>query len=96
MIEIFNLKKLFCDSLSGKLYYKIKAVPIIRLFFDFEYASSVWEKCYIKNLTERILIKIENIETLISLCQECDMKTKNGLLGGWAALETIVAEYRFY
>ena len=41
-------------------------------------------------------LKIENIETLISLCQECDMKTKNGLLGGWAALETIVAEYRFY
>ncbi len=41
-------------------------------------------------------LKIENIETLISLCQGCDMKTKNGLLGGWAALETIVAEYRFY
>lgn len=41
-------------------------------------------------------IKLENIQTLISLCQECDMKTKNGLLGGWAALETIVAEYRFY
>ncbi len=41
-------------------------------------------------------LKTENIQTLISLCQECDMKTKNGLLGGWAALETIVAEYRFY
>ena len=41
-------------------------------------------------------IKLENIQTLISLCQECDRKTKNGLLGGWAALETIVAEYNFY
>lgn len=41
-------------------------------------------------------IKLENIQTLISLCQECDMKTKSGLLGGWAALETIVAEYKFY
>ena len=41
-------------------------------------------------------LKIENIETLISLCQECDMKTKNGLLGGWAALESIIAEYNFY
>lgn len=41
-------------------------------------------------------IKLENIQTLISLCQECDRKTKTGLLGGWAALETIIAEYRFY
>ncbi len=41
-------------------------------------------------------IKLENIQTLISLCQECDRKIKTGLLGGWAALETIVAEYRFY
>lgn len=41
-------------------------------------------------------LKIENIETLIALAKECDRKTKNGLLGGWAALEVIVAEYRFY
>lgn len=41
-------------------------------------------------------IKLENIQTLISLCQECDRKTKTGLLGGWAALETIIAEYKFY
>ena len=41
-------------------------------------------------------LKIENIETLISLCQECDMKTKNGLLGGWAALESVIAEYNYY
>lgn len=41
-------------------------------------------------------IKLENIQTLISLCQECDRKIKTGLLGGWAALETIIAEYKFY
>lgn len=41
-------------------------------------------------------IKLENIETLISLCQECDRKIKSGLLGGWAALETIIAEYKYY
>ena len=41
-------------------------------------------------------IKLENIQTLISLCQECDRKTKTGLLGGWAALETIIAEYNYY
>ena len=50
------------------------------------------EKCTQK--AERL--KIENIQTLIALCQECDMKTKTGLLGGWAALETIIAEYKFY
>lgn len=41
-------------------------------------------------------IKVENIQLLISLCCECDRKIKSGLLGGWAALETIVAEYNFY
>ena len=43
-----------------------------------------------------VQIKLENIETLISLCQECDKKIKSGLIGGWAALETIIAEYKFY
>lgn len=41
-------------------------------------------------------IKLENIQTLISLCQECDRKIKTGLISGWAALETIIAEYKFY
>ncbi|MBQ8808089.1 MAG: DNA polymerase III subunit delta [Clostridia bacterium] len=41
-------------------------------------------------------IKLENIQTLISLCWECDKNIKQGLIGGWAALETIVAEYKFY
>jgi len=41
-------------------------------------------------------IKLENIQMLISLCRESDYKIKNGLLGGWAALETIIAEYKFY
>ncbi len=41
-------------------------------------------------------IKLENIQTLVSLCCECDRKIKQGLLGGWAALETIIAEYKYY
>lgn len=41
-------------------------------------------------------IKVENIQTLIALCCECDRKIKQGTLGGWAALETIIAEYKFY
>lgn len=41
-------------------------------------------------------IKLENIQTLISLCREADRKIKTGLIGGWAALETIVAEYKYY
>ena len=41
-------------------------------------------------------IKVENIQTLISLCCECDRRIKQGLLGGWAALETIIAEYNYY
>lgn len=41
-------------------------------------------------------IKVENIQTLISLCYECDKNIKQGLIGGWAALETIVAEYNYY
>lgn len=41
-------------------------------------------------------IKVENIQTLISLCWECDKNIKQGKIGGWAALETIIAEYNFY
>ena len=41
-------------------------------------------------------LKLENIQTLISLCWECDKNIKQGLIGGWAALETIIAEYKFY
>ena len=41
-------------------------------------------------------IKLENIQKLISLCFEADKNIKQGLIGGWAALEGIVAEYKFY
>ena len=41
-------------------------------------------------------IKIENIQTLIDLCYEADKNIKQGRIGGWAALETIIAEYKFY
>ena len=41
-------------------------------------------------------LKLENIQMLVFLCCEGDRKIKQGLIGGWAALETIIAEYRFY
>ena len=41
-------------------------------------------------------LKAENIEKLIKLCCEADCNVKQGKIGGWAALETLVAEYKFY
>lgn len=41
-------------------------------------------------------IKVQNIQTLISLCWESDKNIKQGKISGWAALETIIAEYNFY
>ena len=41
-------------------------------------------------------IKVENIEKLISLCFESDKNVKQGKIGAWAALEIIIAEYKFY
>lgn len=41
-------------------------------------------------------IKLENIQTLINLCYEADKNIKQGKIGGWTALETIIAEYKFY
>ncbi len=41
-------------------------------------------------------IKLENIQTLIELCYEADKNIKQGRIAGWTALETIIAEYKFY
>ena len=41
-------------------------------------------------------IKIENIEKMIGLCQAADRDIKQGKISGWAAIETIIAEYKFY
>lgn len=41
-------------------------------------------------------VRAENLELLINLCFECDKRVKQGLIEPWAALETIIAEYRFY
>ena len=49
-----------------------------------------------KSVKKAEKIKVENIERLISLCCECDKNIKMGKIGAWAALETIIAEYRFY
>lgn len=41
-------------------------------------------------------IKLENIQTLIELCYEADKNIKQGKIAGWPALETIIAEYKYY
>ncbi len=41
-------------------------------------------------------IKLENIQTLIDLCYEADKNIKQGRIAGWTALETIIAEYKYY
>lgn len=41
-------------------------------------------------------IKLENIQTLINLCYEADKNVKQGKIAGWPALETIIAEYKYY
>lgn len=41
-------------------------------------------------------IKLENIQTLIDLCFEADKNIKQGRIAGWPALETIIAEYKYY
>ena len=40
--------------------------------------------------------KLENIQTLINLCYEADKNIKQGKIAGWTALETIIAEYKYY
>ena len=40
--------------------------------------------------------KLENIQMLINLCFEADKNIKQGKIAGWTALETIIAEYKFY
>lgn len=40
--------------------------------------------------------KLENIQTLIELCYEADKNIKQGKIAGWPALETIIAEYKYY
>ena len=54
-----KLKKYFRESVSGKIYYNIINIPVIKIFFDFDYASEMWNRSYIKNKTESVLKKTE-------------------------------------
>lgn len=45
--------------MCGKIYFNIIDIPIIKIFFDFDYASEMWDKSYIKSQTEKILKKAE-------------------------------------
>ena len=49
-----------------------------------------------KSVRKAEKIKVENIERLISLCREGDGAIKQGRMSGWSALESIIAEYKFY
>lgn len=81
--QLITIYKAKLHLLSGKSYGSI--VPMLGGGYSAEKCTRKAEK-----------IKVENIQTLISLCCECDRKIKQGTLGGWAALETIIAEYKFY
>lgn len=49
-----------------------------------------------KSVRKAEKLKVENIERLISLCRESDGAIKQGRMSGWSALESIIAEYKFY
>ncbi|MDO4563204.1 MAG: DNA polymerase III subunit delta [Clostridia bacterium] len=38
----------------------------------------------------------QNIEMLLSLCRDADRCVKQGLIDSWAAIELIIAEYKYY
>ncbi len=48
------------ESISGRIFYSIMDIPIIKLFFDFDYASQSWNKSFVKTKTEQLLEKFEN------------------------------------
>lgn len=51
------IKKQIKNSFSRQLFYKVKMLPLIRLFFDFEYAGRLWNDSYIGKGTKRLLRK---------------------------------------
>lgn len=81
--QLITIYKAKLHLLSGKSYGSI--VPMLGGGYGAEKCTRKAEKT-----------KVENIQTLIALCCECDRKIKQGSLGGWAALESIIAEYNFY
>ncbi len=54
---IKKVKRLFKKSLTRKIYLKIKAMPPIRLFFDFNYASRLWRSSFIGSWFEKAVNK---------------------------------------
>lgn len=57
-MEIYFIKKvkeLFLESVFGKIYVYIREIPAVKVFFDFDYTSEMWEKSYIKNKTDIVL-----------------------------------------
>ena len=45
------------QSLSYEIFYKVKAISIIRLFFDFDYAARVWDSSYTGKGIKRLFSK---------------------------------------
>lgn len=58
-----GIKSLFKNSFSGWVYYKVKGFPLIKLFFDFDYARHLWEKSFIKGIAKRGTGKIPTLKT---------------------------------
>lgn len=44
-------------SFSREIFYRIKSIPIIRLFFDFEYAGKLWNDSYIGQGVKKLVDK---------------------------------------
>ncbi len=59
-----KIKRLFKSSFSYFLYYKIRNFPPIRLFFDFEYTSRLWNKSFIKETSQRVVGEIISFSSL--------------------------------
>ena len=57
MIE--KLSQKFHDSLTGKIYYRIKKFPIVRVIFDFEYTAELWRKGQLFRLGQLLLRKLQ-------------------------------------
>ena len=80
LLSIYNAKLLLLDGKSHR-----ETAAMLGGGFKNEMCTRKAEKT-----------KLENIQTLIELCYEADKNIKQGKIAGWTALETIIAEYKFY
>ena len=80
LLSIYNAKLLLLDGKSHR-----ETAAMLGGGFKNEMCTRKAEKT-----------KLENIQMLIELCYEADKNIKQGKIAGWTALETIIAEYKYY